>query len=118
MTSQWNSKNIGKSLELLQSGVLDDPVVILMQGKNTFGDRIYAYLKLTVKDLTKLKAAMDAGTPFNPSDLGTVVAAGSGEPTDEVKAEIASLYKILNVQPTFDSQSASTPSTPKAWDEY
>lgn len=115
--SQWNNKSLGKNLELLQNGGMDDPVVILMQGKNPFGDRIYAYLKLTLKELMKLKSAMDSGQTFNPSDYGSVVAAGKGEPTEEVKAEITSLYKLLDLKPAY-SGPASAPPQPKAWDEY
>lgn len=119
MSSHWNSKTLSgnKAIDALQSGVLDEDVVILMQGKNTFGDRIYSYLKAKVKDVLRMQSAIKAGQPFNPSDFGTVVAAGKGEPTDEVKAEISSTYKVL------DSRSAASappppPTEQKAWDEY
>jgi hypothetical protein len=117
MTTQWSSQTINKNLELLQSGVLDETVVILLQGKNTFGDRIYSYVKLTVKDLMRLKEAMGGSSPFNPTDFGSVVAAGKGDPTDEVKAEIAALYKLLDLK-TVPVNSSAPPPAPKAWDEY
>src|SRR5690349_21673586 len=63
-------------------------VVLLMYGKNSFGDKIYSYLKITVANLGNLKAAIRAGNGFNPSDYGEVLAAGKGEPTPEVQAEM------------------------------
>lgn len=117
MTSQWNSKAFGKNVDKLQSGLLDETGVILMQGKNPFGDRIYAYLKLSVKDFMRMQEAVKKGEPFNPSDFGSVVAAGKGDPTDEVKAEIASMYRILD-SGGGSTAAAAPPPTEKAWDEY
>lgn len=117
MSSQWNTKAIGKSLDLMQSGVLEEEVVILLLGKNNFGDRIYSFLKLKVKDLMRMQSAMQAGEQFNPSDFGSIVAAGKGEPTDEIKAEIASSYKFVNTgKGTVATQ--QTPVEEKKWDEY
>ncbi len=117
MTSLWNSKALGKNLDALQSGVMNDDVVILMQGKNPFGDRIYSYLKLTVKDLMRLQSTIQSGAGFNPSDFGTVVSAGKGDPSNEVKAEVAAMYKVLDpVKPLTDS--AAPPPEKKAWDEF
>lgn len=120
MTSQWNTRAFtskdgsGKDFsELLK----DEFGVILMQGKNSFGDRIYCYVKVALPDVRRLQDAIKSGANFNPSDYGTVIAAGKGEPTDEVKAEISSMYKILDNPRPFASPAAPPPE-PKAWDEY
>ncbi|MBV8939578.1 MAG: hypothetical protein JO089_07035 [Alphaproteobacteria bacterium] len=100
-----------------EGNVLDEFVVILMQGKNTFGDRIFSYLKITLRDLKRMQAAVQAGQPFSPSDFGTVLAAGKGEPTPEQRAEISSMYKILDNK-SESAAAAAPPPAPKAWDEY
>lgn len=119
MSTQWNTKALGKpdALNGAGGGLFDESVVILMQGKNTFGDRIYSYVKLTLADLKRMQGAIQAGNPFNPSDFGSVVAAGKGEPTDEIRAEIASAYKILDGRGAGGFEAAPPPE-PKAWDEY
>src|SRR5690606_13614576 len=117
--SQWSTKALGKNGPAPDVATPpEDPfVVVLMQGKNTFGDRIYSYLKTTMPDLSRMHAAILAGAPFNPSDFGSVVAAGKGDPPEDVKAEISSMYRVLD-----SSRNAAAPATPppeqKAWDEY
>ena len=117
MSSQWNSQNIGKNIDALQSGLLDEEGVILMQGKNTFGDRIYSYLKLSVRDLMRMQEAIKAGEPFNPSEFGSVVAAGKGEPTSEIHGEITSTYKYIDPRSQVSAMPEKPPE-PKAWDDF
>lgn len=120
MTTQWNTRSLGKGDHPIVTdaqGLQEGTVVILMQGKNTFGDRIYSYLKITLEDLKRMQAAVQKGEPFNPSDFGTVVAAGKGDPTDEVKAEVASMYKVLDSASSGGASSAP-PAAEKKWDEY
>lgn len=120
MTTQWNTRgvNSANTASGLVSPVLNDELVILMQGKNTFGDRIYSYLKLTVDGLKRMQSAAISGTPFNPSDFGTVVAAGLGEPTQEVKAEVESQYKVLSSGRTQPAEPVTAPAQQKGWDEF
>ncbi len=93
-------------------------VVLLLYGKNSFGDTIYSYLKISLGGIDKLKAAVLVGQAFTPSDFGTIIAAGRGEPTDEVKAEISSQYYVLSTQ-TEEVPVAAAPITEKkGWDEY
>lgn len=70
----------------------DQFVVLLLNGKNPSGERIYSYLKVTLQDLQRLKSAVNAGKGFTPSDFGEIVAEGLGDPTEEVKARIAKDY--------------------------
>lgn|GEM_PF-3306754 len=95
--------------------------VLLLYGKNSFGDKIYSYLEITIPNLRRLKAATMSGEAFTPSDFGTVIAAGRGEPTEEVKAEIAATHQVLDgrTAPAKPAASAAPiPAAKKAWDEY
>jgi len=99
---------------------LNKAVVLLLYGKNSFGDKVYSYLKITLGNIEKMKAIVLLGQVFNPSDFGTVIAAGRGEPSDEVRSEISSLYHILSTDdaPPPKSSSPSAPAGKKSWDEY
>lgn len=92
-------------------------VVVLLRGKNNFGDRIYSYVKIALTNLEQLQHSIRNGLPFNASDFGEVVAAGTGEPTDQVKAEIAAQYPMLDQKPAAPA-APSEPLPKKAWDEY
>jgi hypothetical protein len=96
---------------------MDFSVVILLYGKNSFGDKIYSYLKITLGGIEKLKAALLVGMPFNPTDFGSIIAAGRGEPSDEVKAEISSTYYVLTAKPAPEMERAEVKEK-KGWDEY
>lgn len=100
----------------------DEYAVMLLQGKNLFGDMIYSYVKVAMGDIKRLYAAMQSGANFNPSDFGTVVAAGKGEPTPELKAEMATTYHMLEpINPAVfpaNANAAGSELKKKAWDEY
>lgn len=119
MTTQWSTRGLDSAQPGtgIDKSILEESVVILMQGKNTFGDRIYSYLKVTLNDLKRMQFNASEGNPFNPSDYGTVIAAGQGEPTAEIKQEIESNYKVLSA----GRQQAAPPAPPpeaKGWDEF
>lgn len=119
MATQWNTKVFGEDGDSpTYNESLGDAVVLLLRGKNTFGDRIYSYLKVAGEDLSRMQSAASSGQPFNPSDYGTVVAAGQGEPTAEVRQEIESTYKVL----ASGTQQAQAPVAPppeeKGWSEF
>jgi len=92
--------------------------VILLRGKNTFGKLIYRYVKVSIPNLTKLQDSLKNGINFNASDFGEVVAAGTGEPSDEVRAEIASQYPMAEQKAPAVAAAAAEPLEKKAWDEY
>lgn len=95
----------------------DDYGVILLRGKNSFGDKIYSYVKVSFGNIDRLQHSLKNRLPFTPSDFGEVIAAGKGEPPEEVKAEIARDFPMVE-------QKSDTPAAPaaplakKAWDEY
>ena len=117
--SKWTSSNLppgekpggGKNLA-------EEFVVLLLYGKNSFGDKIYSYLKITLPNLQNLKSAIRAGQGFNPSDFGEVIAAGKGEPSPEIRAEIAAQYQVLDSQPPSQPAPPEIPTEKKKWDEY
>ena len=121
MSAKWSSQVIGKTGTDFGELLKDEYAVILLQGKNVFGDMIYCYLKVGLHEINKLNAALNGDTSFNISDYGTVVAAGKGLPTEEVKAEIAITYPMLAQPKVMKLPAAETPAKPeekKNWDEY
>ena len=120
MTTQWSTRGVDSANTPpgMDPSFRDETVVIFMQGKNTFGDRIYSYLKLTLKDLKRMQLTASQGDPVSPSDYGTVVAAGQGEPTAEIRQEIESTYKVLAPGKQQVAAPAAPPPEAKGWDEF
>lgn len=82
----------GKSAEPVDNNF----IIMLLYGKNSFGDKVYCYLQVMKNDLLRLRFASKEGQAMNPSDFGTILYAGRDEPSDEIKAEIASLAPVVN----------------------
>lgn len=121
MSTKWSTEVLGKKggAPDFASLLKDESTVILLRGKNVFGDIIYCYLKITFGDMEKLQAAMAGTEAFNISDFGSVLAAGRGEPTAEVKAEIAASYPMLESPKSILPGAAAVASSEKKnWDEY
>lgn len=117
MATKWSSEILGKSAVDFNALLKDEYAVVLLQGKNVFGDMIYCYVKVILPNIEKLQAALTGGGTFNPSDFGEVIAAGKGTPPEEVRAEIALTYPML--EKPRPMQAASTGSIDKKkWDEY
>src|SRR5436190_2201809 len=95
MSTKWSSQVLGKGGVNLGALLKDEFAVILLQGKNTFGDMIYCYVKVILPNLEKLQATLQSGGTFNPSDFGEVIAAGKGNPPESVRNEIARAYPML-----------------------
>jgi Domain of unknown function (DUF2610) len=72
--------------------LLDEEVVILMNGQNVSNEKVFAFLQLTLRNIRALKEAIDRDDSFMPSEFGTVLAAGTGEPSDELRAKMAAIY--------------------------
>jgi hypothetical protein len=120
MTTKWTTQNVppdanGSAPAAKPLG--EQFVVLLLYGKNSFGDKIYSYLKITLNDLQNLKNAIRSGQPFSPSDFGTVIAAGRDEPPENIRREIASTYQVVNTAAPA-APAASIPTEKKAWDEF
>lgn len=104
---------------VVEEHLLGEKVVIMLQGTNFFGDQIFSYLELTVEKLQELTVKMQLGQSFNPSDFGTVIAAGKGVPSEELVAEMKSKHNMVEVPkaPPKSPAPAATPSLsqPKPW---
>ena len=99
MSESWQTRAFSDNttpVELSEE-VLNQEGVIFLTGKNTFGDHVYSYLKITVRNVQKLKESLVRGEQFMPSDFGTVLAAGKGEPSQELRSEMAVTYKLIDV---------------------
>ncbi len=97
------------SPDLVDDEFLDTEIIILLQGTNLYGDQVYAYLKLIGSDLKNLFAKMQAGENFKPTDYGTVLASGSGVPSQEIRVEMREKYNMIDVPITVPSGLTSQP---------
>ncbi|MDE3037256.1 MAG: hypothetical protein KGJ21_02195 [Pseudomonadota bacterium] len=120
MTSKWTTSSLPG-----EAGDKDATIplakqfaVVLLRGKNAFGDMIYSYVKIFTPNIRAFKDAMEAGKGFNPSDFGEVLAAGKGEPPPEVHAEMTSLYPFMDSKGNPRPSAAPIPTEKKSWDEY
>jgi hypothetical protein len=121
MSTKW-------SAEVLNSGGVDFDdlfkdqfAILLMRGKNVFGDFIYCYLKANIKQLKELNQMLKADKEFVITDYGTVVAAGKGDPPDDIKAEIALAFPgAVETAAKLHHGAHAPPDVleKKGWDEY
>lgn len=77
--------------------LLRERVVLLLQGKNVEGVQIYTYLRLPLWKLQKLRDVLRAHEDFMPADFGTILHAGQGEPSDELRAQMAEAHDMGNI---------------------
>ena len=73
-----------------------EDIVMLLQGNNAMGERVYSYIKLSLLNLRKMKDAILNNDEFFPSDFGQVVAAGHGTPPPELRAEMGIQYGMVH----------------------
>lgn len=98
----------------IEPPVQEEEAVILMSGKNMFGDTIYSYVKLTLQGFNNMCDALVAGQDIKPSDYGEVVAAGRGEPSAELRSEMAVKYKLIDI-PKSKPKPRRTPIVPPSF---
>ncbi len=97
--NNWEADGFEKGIspDVVSEKLLDVNMVLLMQGSNLFGDSVYSYLQLTGRKLKEMLTEMRAGKNFKPSDFGTVLRAGRGQPSQEVRDEMAATYNMIDV---------------------
>lgn len=115
--NEWKTQSYSSNstpVEITEQ-LLEEKVVILMQGKNVYNDPIYAYVQLSLRNLYDMKQAVHRGENFMPSDFGTVLAAGTGEPSAELRSEMAVTYNMYDV-PKPVAPKVELPKAP-TWDD-
>ncbi len=98
--NNWSTGAFGgaeSASSIIDEKLLDVDIVILLQGTNLFGDGIYSYLRLPGRKLKEMFAKMRAKENFNPSDYGEVLSAGRGDPSQDVRNEMAATYNMIDV---------------------
>lgn len=120
MNTTWKTGAFSKNSTAvaIDDALLDEKVVILLQGKNVFGDQIYTYLRLSLRALQQLRDKMHKKDNFMPAEYGEVLAAGKGEPSTELRSEMAITHNMIDVPrpKAGDTPSFATPQ-PKLWDD-
>ncbi len=121
MNTTWKTGAFSKNSTPveLDDALLNEKVVILLQGKNVYGDPIFTYLQLTLKSLQQLRDKMRKTEDFMPAEYGTVLAAGKGEPSQEMRSEMAVTHNMIDVP---RANKAAAPASyavpqPKLWDD-
>lgn len=65
--------------------------VLLVRGENPNDEAIYAYVGVFGDRLQEFMAAQASGT-FYPEDYGMILEAGNGEPSEEVRLKMETVY--------------------------
>ncbi len=118
--NQWIPKalslNGNHTTPEIDESLLDEEVVLLLQGRNAFNDRIYSYVKLSLRNLARLRDDVVKRLDFMPSDYGTVLAAGKGDPPDDLRAEMAITHNLVEVTPP-PAPKAQSYAQPALWED-
>lgn len=120
MSNTWKTSAFSKNSTPveLDDTLLNEKVVILLQGKNIYNDQIFTYLQLTLRSLQQLRDKMRKAEDFMPAEYGEVLAAGKGEPTPEMRSEMAVMHNMVDVpRPKAAPAPAYAVPQPKLWDE-
>ncbi len=120
MNTTWKTSAFSKNSTPVEidEQLLNEKVVILLQGKNIYGDQIYTYLELTLKSLQQLRDKMRKQEDFMPAEYGTVLAAGKGEPSAELRSEMAVTHNMIDVpKPRPSAPPTYAVPQPKLWDD-
>ncbi|MGB1539383.1 MAG: hypothetical protein ACPG80_00325 [Rickettsiales bacterium] len=70
--------------------------VVLLRGERQSGQPFFAYIVLTIGQLTRLNSDMDAGNFVRLSDYGKVVLQGEGQPSEEQMQYMAEHYAFFD----------------------
>ena len=97
--NNWSASGFGKNVSpsLVKDEYLDVEIVILMHGTNLFGDEVYSYLEITGRNLKEMFTKIQNNENLMPSEFGTVLAAGRGQPTPEVRDEMRVSYNMIDI---------------------
>lgn len=120
MNTTWKTGAFSKNSTPVEidEKLLEEKVVILLQGKNVFGDQIYTYIRMSLRSLQQLRDKMKRNDNFMPAEYGEVLAAGRGDPSPELRSEMAVTHNMIDVP---RAKANETPAfavpQPKLWDD-
>ena len=120
MSTTWKTSALSQNSTPLEldDALLAEKVVILLQGKNVYGDPIYSYLQLTLRSLQLLRDKMRKTEDFMPAEYGEVLAAGRDEPPAELRTEMAVTHNMVDVpRPKAVGNPSYAVPQPKLWDD-
>lgn len=120
MSITWKTSAFSKNSTPIEldEALLNEKVVILLQGKNIYGDAIFTYLQLSLKSLQLLREKMRKIEDFMPAEYGEVLSAGKGEPSAEMRSEMAVAHNMIDVPRARAAAPASyAVQQPKLWDD-
>lgn len=97
----WRAEAMGDAASISEKDIseqaLAEEAVILVYGDNMFGDPVYSYIKFSLRNFIRMKDAMLEGESFKPSDYGEVLAAGRGDPSQELRDEMRIKYGLVDM---------------------
>ncbi|MEH1863955.1 MAG: toll/interleukin-1 receptor domain-containing protein [Nostoc sp.] len=73
-----------------------EDIVMFIKGKNSYGQPIFTYLKLSILQLRAMKHAIIEKAVFEPSDFGKVLVSGEGHPSEETQAIMNRQYGLVS----------------------
>ncbi|MBK8903654.1 MAG: hypothetical protein IPM53_20900 [Anaerolineaceae bacterium] len=95
---EWANRQTGFTNPLDNPFLARKNVVILVNGRNVYGEKIYCYLNIPLEFYPTIRAYLESGLEFNLRDYGEVVAAGKGEPSLAVRAEMTKNYNMIQIE--------------------
>jgi HEAT repeat protein len=100
--NSWSTPGIGKyfSPDVVNDEYLEVEIVILLQGANLYGNRVYSYVKMLGRRLRGMFDRMQRGENFKPADFGEVLAAGLGEPPPDIRDMMQEKFNMTEVELT------------------
>ena len=96
----WTTRMLGRHAyeAPVNAALMEKKAVVLVQAKNLSGDPIYAYVELTLASLRSLRAKMASKDDFNPSQYGSILAAGVGAPSQDLKRSMKEKYNLVDLR--------------------
>lgn len=88
MAGSWIAKALGKTQAVEVDSTHASQTLLLVLGRNAFGDDIYTYITLPTYRVDEIREKLAHGGNFVPAHYGTVVAAGRGKPTPDITDEV------------------------------
>lgn len=93
--NKWTAKAMGISPSEDDATSSPEEAVVLVQGLNVFAEKVYCYLKVSAKNFYVVRSKLENKEKFDLREYGEVIAAGQGDPTEEVREEMATQYNML-----------------------